>query len=124
MTYTDDLKLLAVGQEDGSILLFEKDSEPRVLLDYDMNQFGEACTDLKIKSSPKGGYNKTVLAGCKYSKKKNHKTLSPRLTLKFRKLFFRFKWAHKTLGHNNRKSSVHTQGGPSFVQSQLPSQIT
>ncbi|KAK6625075.1 hypothetical protein RUM43_005366 [Polyplax serrata] len=63
VTYTDDLKLLAVGQEDGSILLFEKDSEPRVLLDYDMNQFGEACTDLKIKSSPKGGYNKTVLAG-------------------------------------------------------------
>ncbi|EEB15467.1 hypothetical protein Phum_PHUM369840 [Pediculus humanus corporis] len=64
VTYTDDLKALIVGQEDGTILLFENDSSsPVVLTDFDITQTGEPCTDLKIKSSPKGGYNKTFLAG-------------------------------------------------------------
>ena len=67
VTYTDDLKALIVGQEDGTILLFENDnSSPVVLTDFDITQTGEPCTDLKIKSSPKGGYNKTFLAGCKF----------------------------------------------------------
>lgn len=64
VAYTDDIKYLTVGQEDGSILIFGDGAEPRVLKDVDVVNKGEACTDLKIKSSPRGSYNKTVLAGC------------------------------------------------------------